>query len=186
MNDFILWLSAFFLLSAHLYIWDKKKKGSLRKIYIGYHNLTSSKENQIMVSEKGFIYNQNIKAKIAFATFLSVCITVIMFIIPGAMSIPLEILMFFTEIPTIVAGFYAGTILEKIYVWIGKLVGIIDKVENDETTISEEIDKVFSTNEQTKIEPHIEAQIIISDEPNQPIISEEQALNNLKNFSKHT
>jgi len=143
MNEFILWHVAFFILSAHFYMWDKKPKGPIRKIYIWFHNFTSHKDNKIVESEKGFVYNKKTRTKVKFAIVISLIFSLALLVLPGAMTLPMEILIFFTKIPTIILGLFAGVALEKFYVTMRSVMGFVDKVENEEVNIKEEISEVF-------------------------------------------
>jgi len=194
MNDFILWHLAILILSAHFYIWDKNEHGVVRRFYIWFHNFTSSQEKQIEKSNKGFVYNQKTRSKVAFATGISLVFTGLLLVIPGAMSLPMEILMFFTEIPTITIGFFLGIPLEKTYSTLKSLMGIVDKVENNEIDISEEISdaidtvkaRVTETAESFSNKPNLEVDPIIDEPtPKKPSITNEEALEHLRNFNRN-
>ena len=206
MNEFILWHVAFFILSAHLYMWDKKPKGPIRKIYIWFHNFTSHKDNKIVESEKGFVYNQKTRTKVKFAIVISLIFSLALLVLPGAMTLPMEILIFFTKIPTIILGLFAGVALEKFYVTMRSVMGFVDKVENQEVNIKEEIseafdgaiDKVVETTggfvdkakdsistTSKKTSSTQEAQEVLAEKPKIPLPSDEEALDFLKDYTKN-
>lgn len=171
-------------------------------MYLWFHNFTSSSEEKISESRKGFVYKQKTRTKVKFAIVIAFIFSSALLLFPGAMTLPMEILIFFTKIPIITLGFFAGVPLEKLYVTVRTLMGVVDKVENKEINIGDEfsgaIGKVVgkaesfvsktkeSVSKGKKDTPKTDdTKKVMKPKPKTPSISDKEALDHLKNFNNN-
>lgn len=134
---FISMVLVYLILGINFFILDKKYGVKFYNFIakISSENIELFENNY----EKGFIYNQTKKQKMVVATITSFVLSFIV-IYTGHVSLPVELAMFFIEIPIMYTGFLLGPIqlklLNKINIFLNDT-----KQEEKETTQEEEKDK---------------------------------------------
>lgn len=124
--DIISWFLVYFIIGANLYVLDKRYGVY---IYNKYKKLISpNMENYVDDYTKGFIYNRRTRVKILWSSNISFILSLSVFL-GGYTPLPVELVMFFIEIPFTFLGMMVGPFYAKILNVSSQTVDKLDVIE---------------------------------------------------------
>lgn len=124
--DIISWFLVYFIIGANLYVLDKRYGVY---IYNKYKKLISpNMENYVDDYTKGFIYNRRTRVKILWSSNISFILSLSVFL-GGYTPLPVELVMFFIEIPFTFLGMMVGPFYGKILNVSSQTVDKLDVIE---------------------------------------------------------
>lgn len=200
MDNLYIWVLVYFLLASVFFKFDKNGSFGLRKLY----NLGRTEKDIVANPDKGFVYNRNIKAKLASAFVFDLILSALFWYL-NALDVGIKILLGFIGTPVVFFGFWFGGKLLSIFsngftstietiddIETGKIDPknvILDKAEEFKDSVVSHVGDVKSSilgEGSSSTEIKIESKTIVTEKGNfiSDELSDEKALNALKKFQK--
>lgn len=132
MNEIYGWHAVLVFLAMYIG-WRDQKPGLLRKLYVWWHNLTTSPSKNITVeTNKGFVYGQTAKDRLKNALPFALLFEIIILAIPDSIPLHVELVLFFTSTVTIWIGFMLVPFFAGL-IGVGNWgINTVDKIQKGE------------------------------------------------------
>lgn len=143
--EILSWFFVYFVIGANLYVLDKKYGVVLYNKWKKYssNNMEEYKDDYT----KGFIYNRRTRVKILWASNISFVFSLSVFL-GGYSLLPVEIVMFFLEIPVTFLGILVGPFYAKLLRMSERTVEKLDEFEGDDGSLENAAKKVIDKTSQ--------------------------------------
>ncbi len=129
MDTIFIWVLAYFLLASQFYIFDKKGKFGLRRMFLFFYNLGHRQEITYEQVNSGFVYNQPVATRLTVAVIFDLCLSIVCWKLDVA-GTGMKIILLFLGTPAVFLGFwFGGMLLEAANRIFKKTVKTIDDIE---------------------------------------------------------